>query len=54
MTYREFLLGLANRLEITDEEAGEPQWAAYLSDRQLADAIRRLRPDADVPSEEAR
>lgn len=39
MTYREYLLTLAQKLNITDEEAGEPQWAAYLTDAQLADAI---------------
>jgi hypothetical protein len=49
-TYRDTLLALARDLDITDEEAGEREWAHYLDDRQLAEAIQRLRPDADVPA----
>lgn len=43
-TRREQLLERAAELGITDEEAGEPQWQAYLNDDQLEEAIERLRP----------
>jgi hypothetical protein len=46
------LLKLAADLGIDDEEAGEPQWAYYLSDRGLADAINRLRPGTDATENE--
>lgn len=52
LTYRRQLLDLIRDLDITDEEAGEPQWPAYLSDQELAEAIRRLRPEATVPEPE--
>jgi len=45
---RRELLELAADLGITSEEAGEDEWAYYLSDRQLAAAINRLRPGADA------
>lgn len=47
-TYREYLLGLCEDLEIGDEEAGEPNWQAHLSDSALADAISGLRPKSNV------
>lgn len=50
MSYRSELLALANELGIDDEEAGESQWASYLTDSQLREAILRLRPDASIPS----
>lgn len=49
---RHELLELAASLGIDDEEAGETQWAHYLTDRQLADAINRLRPEANAVSDE--
>ena len=52
LTYRRRLLALCQELDITDEEAGEPAWQAYLSDDALAEAIRDLRPEAIVPSPE--
>lgn len=41
---RNELLSLVAELEITIDEAGEKDWAAYLNDQQLADAIVGLRP----------
>lgn len=45
MNERERLLKLATDLGIDDEEAGEEQWAAYLTTDQLRDAIHEMRPD---------
>ena len=45
---RQDLLRLASDLGIDDEEAGETDWAHYLNDQQLADAIARLRPESRV------
>lgn len=47
-TYRDNLLSLAQDLGITDEEAGEQQWAAYLTDDQIADSILNLRPRTKI------
>jgi hypothetical protein len=46
MMLRKKLLRLAVELDITDSEAGEGEWAAYLTDTQIADAIVRMRPDS--------
>lgn len=49
---RQELLDLAEKLGITDEEAGEREWQKYLSDRALADAINDLRPGAGAEIDE--
>lgn len=41
---RQELIELGRDLGITDEEAGDQCWEQYLSNRELADAINRLRP----------
>ena len=43
---RKQLLDLADRLGIDEQEAGEAEWAAYLSDQELAAAIVLMRPEA--------
>ncbi len=53
MTTRTKLLKLVADLGITDAEAGESQWAQYLSDQSLADAINRLRPGAGATASES-
>lgn len=45
---REDLLRLARDLGITDEEAGDSEWAQYLTDQALADAIIAMRPESRV------
>lgn len=40
---RELALELCERLGISDEEAGEPQWQAYLNAGQIVSACKRLR-----------
>lgn len=45
------LLELVVAESITDEEAGEPEWASYLNDRQLAHAICSLRPKSAAARE---
>jgi hypothetical protein len=46
------LIELGHRLGITDDEAGDTNWEQYLSDRELAAAINRLRPGAGATVDE--